>query len=148
MSVNKIGCSRNKCDKYFDCSGKPFCICTKIEPIAVLPYLIPPLGMPFTTGSQLYYRAKLGQDSYKKKGVAYVHLSLPLRVGDILKIQNTGCIDYYLRKKLPKKDNFNRFVYEIRRVDEIRISYLDLRELTKGKTVLVTGYFTDNKKQH
>lgn len=147
MSANNCKCKEHECQEYCDCSGNTFCICKEIEPVAELPVLIAPLPFNATWGHDTYYRGKLERDVYKKKGIAYAHIKRPLKVGDIVQLSGS-CIQYFLKKKLRRKDFYNNFVFEILRVDGIRMSYLDLNQLTKGKELLVKGYFADKKDNH
>lgn len=142
MSVNE--CKKTECQEYYDCSGNAFCICSEVQEIVKLPVLIPPLPFNFTVGHDSYNRGKLEKNVYKKKGIAYAHIKRPLKVGDI--VQRFGsCVQYYLKSKKKRKDFNNNFVFDIRRVDGVRMSYLDLNQLTKGKELLVKGYFSNKK---
>ena len=140
------GCVKKIVTEYCDCNGDTYCITTEEE----LPYvqkheILPPVFISDTFGSQQYKKAKLSQDSYKKKGKTYIHVTNPLKVGDVIKVKGDYKAMYFL-KSMKWKDKFNNFIFEIQRLDKNSIVYLDLNKLKKGITISVKGYLTENKK--
>lgn len=134
------GCKEFITNEFIDCNGETFCVTTEEE----LPYIqaqeiLAPVFISTTLGSDPFYESMIMVDTNKIKGVTYLHLRYPLKVGDILKVKGTD--EKYYIFKAANKDKFGNFLYQIKRVDGHSIVQLDLNVLKKGKIVKVSGYF-------
>lgn len=134
------GCKEYITNKYTDCNGEEFCITTEED----LPYkqaqeIHAPVFISTTLGSDPFYESRIMVDTDKIKGITYLHLQYPLKVGDIIGVKGTS-ERYYIFRNM-NRDKFGNFLYQIKRVDGFSIVQLDLNSLKKGKIVKVKGYF-------
>lgn len=137
-------CESQKCTQYTDCSGNTFCICQECqEPYIQEQEILAPVFQAIAVGTDRFYRAYIEQNVYKKKGKAYLHIKRPFRVNDIFVILKEQCVEYFISKKFGRKDNFNNFVYQIKRVDGQPLTFIDLNKLTKGKELIVKGNYVE-----
>ena len=102
-----------------------------------------PVFMSVSPNSMEYSKVRLEKDGYKKNRKFYIHTKLPLRVGDIIKVEKYTLYNYLIKSVSKQKDRNNNFIFEVVRGDGNLIVSFDIDKFKKGRYIKTKGYLTE-----